>query len=267
MNSAVEEVQVGEIGVSDHLSANYRDYYEEGDCEWRRLGALGKADNIVTLCRDLPRRSILEIGAGEGSILSRLSALNFGETFHAIEISPSGIAAIENKRIPRLVECRRFDGYHVPYDDDRFDIAILSHVLEHVEHPRKLLVEASRVARFVFVEVPLEDTSRLPADFVFDKVGHINAYSPKTIRRLVQSCDLRVLRQITTNPPKEIYTYRAGRMGSIRYYIKQLLLGAMPGVATRLFTYHASLLCTADPVPPDPEAARTRSDGNQSDAA
>jgi hypothetical protein len=117
------------------------------------------------------------------------------------------------------------------------------------------------------VEVPLEDTIRLPADFVFDKVGHINAYSPKAIRRLVQSCNLRVLRQITTNPPKQLYAYRAGRMGLIRYYIKELLLGAMPGIATRLFTYHASLLCTADSTPPEPEAARARADGAQRDPA
>lgn len=231
-----------QIAVGDRLKRNYLNYYAAGESEWRRRGALGKADNIVSLCRDLPRGSILEIGAGEGSILRRLSELGFGDALHAIEISPSGVAAIESQRIPRLVECRLFDGYHVPYDDGRFDIAILSHVLEHVEHPRQLLYEASRVARFVFVEVPLEDTMRLPADFVPDAVGHINVYSPKTIRHLAQSCDLRVLRQITTSPAKETYTFRR-RIGSLRYYVKELLLVVAPSLATRLFTYHGALLC------------------------
>ena len=38
---------VGEIAVSDRLLRNYQDYYADGDSEWRRLGALGKAENIV----------------------------------------------------------------------------------------------------------------------------------------------------------------------------------------------------------------------------
>lgn len=232
-----------EVAISDRLRTNYEDYYDEGGSEWRRLGAIGKADNIVSLCSDLPHRSVLEIGAGEGSILKRLSELGFGEELYALEISPSGVEAIRNKGISQLYECKVFDGYNVPYNNDRFDISILSHVVEHVEHPRQLLYEASRVAKYVFIEVPLEDTIRLPRDFVFDKVGHINFYSPKTIRRLVQTCDLRVLHQIITNPQKEVYTYQKGDKGLVNYYIKQVLLKALPSVATELFTYHCALIC------------------------
>jgi hypothetical protein len=68
-----------EIAISDHLKGNYEDYYEGGDSEWRRLGALGKADNIVSACRSLPQDLVLKIGAGEGAILKRLSELNFGK--------------------------------------------------------------------------------------------------------------------------------------------------------------------------------------------
>jgi SAM-dependent methyltransferase len=234
---------MNEIKISDHLRMNYEDYYEDGDSEWRRLGAMDKVDNIVSLCSELPRSSILEIGAGEGSILKRLSELNFGERLYALEISPSGVEAIKNKGISQLAECRIFDGYHVPYDNNRFDIAILSHVVEHVEHPRQLLYEVSRVATYLFIEVPLEDTIRLPRDFVFDKVGHINFYSSKTIRRLVQSCNLRVLHQITTNPSKGAYTFQKGYKGLINYHIKQALIKVLPSVATEIFTYHGALVC------------------------
>jgi hypothetical protein len=115
-----------------------------------------------------------------------------------------------------------------------------------VEHPRQLLYEAARVAKYVFVEVPLEDTIRLPDDFVFDKVGHINFYSSKTIRRLLQSCNLRIIRQIITNPAKGTFTHKKGAKGLINYYVKQFLLRAAPRVATRIFTYHAALVCASD---------------------
>jgi ubiquinone/menaquinone biosynthesis C-methylase UbiE len=234
---------LSEVRVSDHHRSNYRDYYADGGSEWRRIGAIGKAENIISLCRDLPHNSILEIGAGEGSILKRLSDLKFGKQLHALEISPSGVEAIINKSIPRLVECLVFDGYHIPYENDTFNLAVLSHVIEHAEHPRQLLYEASRVARYIFVEVPLEDTIRLPSDFTVDNVGHINFYSPKSIRRLVQSCGLRILHQITKNSLRETYTYKNGNKGLINYYVKQVLLNVFPSAATRLCTYHGALVC------------------------
>jgi len=232
-----------EVRVSRHIGDTYENYYADADSEWRRLGAIGKVDNIMSLCGDLPRRSVLEIGAGEGSILKRLSDSGFGEELYALEISPSAVAAIQSKAISRLAECRIFDGYHIPYPDGRFELAILSHVIEHVEHPRLLLYEASRVATYVFVEVPLEDTIRMPSDFTPDSVGHINFYSPKTFRRLVQSCGLRVLGQRITNRPKETYTYREGRKGLVNYWIKQALLVVVPVLAMELFTYHGALVC------------------------
>jgi ubiquinone/menaquinone biosynthesis C-methylase UbiE len=234
---------MNEVKTSAQLQKNYDNYYEEGESEWRRLGAMSKAENIISLCSSLPHNSILEIGAGEGAILRRLSELGFCQELFALEISSSGVEAIKNKKIPQLVECQSFDGYHIPYGNDKFDVALLSHVVEHVEHPRQLLYEASRIAKFLFIEVPLEDNIRLPRDFTFDKVGHINFYSPKTIRQLIQSCNLRVLNQITTNPTKETYTFQHGKKGLIKYFIKQALLKTSPKLATGLFSYHSALVC------------------------
>ena len=233
-------------GLSEELKRNYDDYYKEGDSEWRRLGALDKADNIISLCNNLPHNSVLEIGAGEGSILKRLSEKKFGNELYAVEISSTGVKTIKEKKIPSLVACSLFDGYNIPYDDSKFDLAILSHVIEHVEHPRKLLYEAARIARFIFVEVPLEDTIRLKNDFVFDEVGHINSYSPKTIRRLLQSCNLNVAEEKITNPSRQVYTYQKGRRGLINCYVKEALLNIAPRVATSIYTYHSSLVCEVD---------------------
>lgn len=234
---------MNETKVSDHLKENYDDYYSSGDSEWRRIGAECKADNIVELCDLLPKTKILEVGAGEGSILKRLDELSFEESLYALEISQSGVNAISSKGIRNLADCQLFDGYQVPYEDKSFDIAIMSHVVEHVEHERSLLYEASRVAKYVYVEVPLEDNIRLSNEFVLDKVGHINFYSPKTFRRLIQSCDLNVIRQITRNPSKATHTFYGERKRLVQYYIKEGLLRAIPSVAPKFFTYHGALIC------------------------
>ena len=235
-----------DANVDDLVLRKYKDYYQDGPSEWRRLGAVDKAANVVALCAAVPHTSILEIGAGDGAILSRLSELGFGERLYAIELSASGVEVIERRAIPRLVECRRFDGAHVPYGDATFDVAILSHVVEHLEHPRQLIHEAARVAHHVFIEVPLEDMSRHSRDYREDAVGHINFYSCRTIRWLVQSCGLRVVRQVTTNPSKDVYAHAAGRKGLIQYFVKQALLTCAPGLATNHFCYHEALLATRE---------------------
>lgn len=231
------------IAMTDHLKSNYQDYYEDLDPQWRWLCAAGKAENIVSLCSALPHSSVLEIGVGEGSILKRLSDRGFGEKLHGLEISRSGVEAVRKKGIPRLVECLVFDGYNIPYDDRKFDLAILSHVVEHVEFPRRLIYEAARVAEYVFVEVPLGDTVRLKRDFVVNRAGHINFYSAKTIRILVQTCGLEVLRQTVTNPPKAAYRHRQGTKGLGIYWAKECFLKVLPCLASRILVYHSSLVC------------------------
>jgi SAM-dependent methyltransferase len=229
--------------VSAKLKENYDAYYK-GESSWRTLGAIGKVQNVVDLCGAFSHNRILDIGSGEGALLQRLSDLKFGEQLYSLEISQSGVTAILQRDIARVRECRLFDGCAIPYEAGQFDLAILSHVLEHAEYPRKLLYEAARVADCVFLEVPLEDTVNLKPDFVFDSVGHINFYSRKTIRRLVQTCGLRVLSQVITNPSREVYEHQYGRKGILKYMIKQFLLSVSERLACALFTYHCSIVCT-----------------------
>jgi ubiquinone/menaquinone biosynthesis C-methylase UbiE len=231
------------LAVGAKLRENYDSYYD-GESEWRALGAIDKVRNVQNLCEDVPHTTLLDVGSGEGSLLKRFSDLNFGQDLYSVEISQSAVRSILQRDIPRLRECQLFDGYHIPYGDTRFDLAIISHVLEHVEYPRQLLHEAARVARHVFVEVPLEDTIRLTPDFVFNRVGHINFYSWKTIRRLIQTCDLKVLSQTVTNPSRAVYEYGSGRGGIVKCAVKDLMLRASTRVAASLFTYHCSILCT-----------------------
>jgi ubiquinone/menaquinone biosynthesis C-methylase UbiE len=229
-----------------YMGQAVRKIYENGenrDPEWRRLSAIGKANNIVKLCSATPHRRVLEIGAGEGAVLGRLADLNFAEEMCAVEISETAVTKINERKISSLSECRLFDGYHLPYADGMFDLALLSHVVEHVEYPRKILYEAMRVANYIFLEVPLEENIRLASDFSFTKVGHINFFTKKSIRRLVQSVGLIVLSQLVSNPPYAACKYQIGRQAILRYSVKECLLRVLPCIATSVFTYHCALLC------------------------
>jgi SAM-dependent methyltransferase len=228
------------------ISQRYRDHYADytpRPSEWYRAGALGKVDSMVALCSGVGRGSLLEIGSGEGSVLARLAALGFARELHAVDVSERSIGAVRERGIPTLASAEVFDGVRLPHADRSMDLVVLTHVLEHAEHPRSLLDEAARVGRHVFVEVPLEDHWGLPRDFVLDATGHINFYHARSIRHLVQSCGLEVLDERVVTPAREGYVYQYGRSGGVRFRIKQLALRALPRLATRIWTYHGALLC------------------------
>lgn len=232
------------LDSSETVNTKYEDYYEDGSVfEYRNLSSVKKAENIIKACKNIPHDKILEVGCGDGAVLNRLSDLGFGKELYALEISPSAIKALENRGIKSLKEAKLYDGYNISYDSKTFDLVILTHVIEHVEHPRKLLYEASRVGKHLFVEVPLEDNTRYKEKKLFDEVGHINIYSSRTIRALLLTSDLDIVHSEICNISKDAYEFYDGKKGTLFYYATQIPFIISPAIATKLFTYHYFSLC------------------------
>ena len=210
--------------MTDPMNADIRRHYEDTfdsvPPEWRRLGAI---DNGFA--------NVVEIGAGNGAILEQLSRHGFARSYTALEISESAIAAIKDRRIGGFKDAVLFDGYSIPFDDGSFDLVILSHVIEHVEHPRLLLQEVSRIVRgdkgAVFVEVPTELTLRAGRNFRWTDTGHINIYSPLTIRHLLQSTRFDVLSERLTNSSYAVHRFTHGNVhGWLRFLAVESRRGA-----------------------------------------
>jgi len=189
--------------LSDDVKSAYNDFYTKDDSEWRMLGAKSKAANIVAVCKSIHPAKVLEVGAGDGSILHFLNEWNFGRQLYALEIADTGVEKIRERGMDRLVEAKSFDGYVIPYADDSFDLVILSHVLEHVEHERILIRELKRIAKNIVVEVPLDYRFGVDKRMKhFLDYGHINMYTPTSLRFLLQSEGLKVVADtLSMTPP------------------------------------------------------------------
>lgn len=79
--------------------------------KWRSLCAADKVRNIVRMCESVNHKIVLEIGAGDGSILNRLVEVDFSEKMYGLEVSNDLVQQIKKRKIPRLIECVLFDGY------------------------------------------------------------------------------------------------------------------------------------------------------------
>jgi len=174
--------------LSADLKNAYDDFYLGHDEQWRMLGAKYKARNIMDLCSGHKFKKVLEVGAGDGSILQHLDSMNSFPEMHGLEISQSGVDQINSRKLKNLKSLNIFDGYHIPFEDNEFDLVILAHVLEHVEFERMLLREIKRVSKHLIIEVPCDYRYGVDTRMKhFLNYGHINMYTPTSIRFLVQS--------------------------------------------------------------------------------
>jgi hypothetical protein len=239
------------VKVSDKLLGEYAGYYDkEGLSSKRTLAAAQSVAHLRALA-PTPVGSLLDIGAGEGAVLSELSRSGFARDLHAVEISESGLASIEQRQIPNLRSARKFDGYSIDAADSQYDFGTAIHVLEHVEHERAFLAEVTRVCRTAYIEVPLEMTLRVGKSILASgPFGHINFYNPATFLNLVETCGLEVLgfRVFANSLPYERHV--SGRVGgSIKYAIRSGLLSALPKAAPYFMTYLAGVVCRRKDAP------------------
>ena len=194
--------------LTDNLQSTYDEQYSDKMTEWRELGGKYKAQNILSVCNNYKFVKVLECGAGEGSILKFLDQSNAFPELHAIEISDSGIAQIKARKLAKLKEVKKFNGYEIPYADKSFDMVYCSHVMEHVEHPRLLLRELKRVSKFQVFEVPLDYA--IGIDCQVDHLlsyGHINVYTPSLFKFLLKSEGYEILEETLTHMTEDVVRF------------------------------------------------------------
>lgn len=218
--------------VSRELKATYDQQYEDPSIlEWRNISAKSKAEHIVSLSEGLEISRALDVGCGEGSILSWLDKRNFCKELYGVDISESGVKQTKNKQIKSLKEVTVFDGYRLPYEDNYFDLAYCSHVVEHVEFPRQLIREIRRVSNYQIYEIPIDFSFYVDRKInQFLSYGHINIYTPALFRFLLFTEGYTILRNkyILFNDEILDHLYRNNKMERLKYKIKCFFLKMFP---------------------------------------
>jgi SAM-dependent methyltransferase len=231
---------------------------------WRALGAVGKADHVTRLCARAGLRpaSTLEVGCGDGALLSELHRRAFGGRLSGVEISEAAVAIARQRK--EIDSVRLYDGVKLGLPDESYDLGVLSHVLEHVEDPASLLREVARACRAVLVEVPLEAnlSARRPSKRAHAvEVGHLQRLDRKAIRAIVASAGLAILHELEDPLPLSVHGFfkvsPLARSAAVAKGSSRILLHRLaPAVARRSFTIHYA--CLASPGPATRGRPRSR---------
>jgi len=239
------------------LSSFYEQAYSSAPREaelysrWRSLGAVGKAEHVSTLCvrAGLAPRSVLDVGCGDGALLSELSRRGFGGTLTGLELSGTAVAIARARSEIDRVE--QFDGAHVPAAEGEYELGILSHVLEHVPAPAALLAEVARACRAVVIEVPLEanlSARRASKRAHAEEIGHLRSLDRGAARAIVAEAGLRVAGELDDPLPLQVHLFFARgpaqrARGYLKWGVRATLHRLAPPLARRLFTVHYAALC------------------------
>jgi SAM-dependent methyltransferase len=244
--------------VSEH-----RDFYTAGYSladrseadrmgRWRALGARSKADHAVILCAraGLRPRTLVEIGCGDGALMAELGDRGVAPVLDGFELSPPAAELARARTIAGARRIEAYDGERVPAEDDAYDLAVLSHVLEHVEDPAPLLREAARVAPAVLVEVPLEanrSAARAAKREEAARIGHVQFLDRAAVHGLAGAAGLAVAAELTDPLPYSHHAFFAATRpakarAALKAIARRALWRAAPHFAERLFTVHYACL-------------------------
>jgi SAM-dependent methyltransferase len=247
------------IGVEDSaaLVRFYDDAYSRDPAEaarsarWRALGAIGKADHVIALCRQagLAPTSTLEVGCGDGALLCELHRRGFGGALSGVEITQAAVDIARRRAEIGSVEL--YDGLHLPAADGAYELGVLSHVLEHVHDPAELLAEVARACRAVVVEVPLEANWSARREVKREhaaEVGHLQRLDRDAVRAFVARAGLSIAAELDDPLPLDVHRFFATGLrgqvtGTLKWAVRAGVHRVAPSLAHRAFTLHYACLC------------------------
>jgi ubiquinone/menaquinone biosynthesis C-methylase UbiE len=144
----------------------------------KREGYLKIVKKIIT---ELPPGSkILDVGCGKGAYLKDINRIRSDLELYGVDIGNV------KEFLPDYINFEVSSGDDLPFEDEKFDLIICFHVLEHVLNPMDFLREFNRVLKnegLVYVEMPYYKTINSPE-------GNVNFWSDPTHVRPYNRCSI-----------------------------------------------------------------------------
>lgn len=161
------------------------------------------------------RSSVIDLGCGDGSLLSLLS--DKGIKGIGLDVSKSAVAAAGKKGLSAVEG--RIDS-KLPYTDKKFDYAICNVTLQMVAYPEILLSEMRRIAKkqivsfpnfaFIFNRFDLLVNGKMPRVMIpgFDwySTGHIHQLSVRDFEIFAKMLKFRILNRFFLYPKNKHFS-------------------------------------------------------------
>jgi SAM-dependent methyltransferase len=142
---------------------------------------------LVSTIRPLAFTSVLDIGCGQGALLTTLRSEFPHIEPHGVDISPVAVE-LARKRVP--------DGRFWVLDtvkdrlNEKFDLVVCSEVIEHIPDDRQTL---SNIAAMTGKYLVLSTVQGRIRRFESEQIGHIHAYAPGEVVQKIEASGFKVI--------------------------------------------------------------------------
>lgn len=200
-----------EIYYGEGVTATYHPSYSEDEIKQKRLRADCVVELLAQNCGKKKSLGFLEVGCGEGFVLS--SAVAKGWNVSGVDYQSAPVLAFNPAMVPRVAATDP----NVYLNDliekgVRKDVLVLQNVLEHVLHPEELLRKLQQLLTddgCLLVQVPndfsdlqalADQQGRINREYWFLPPQHLNYFNEKNLPGVARSCGFEVVDGISDFP-------------------------------------------------------------------
>lgn len=142
---------------------------------------------------------LLDVGCGPGFLMAKAKERGFnpfGLDFNKFAVEKAVSMGLPNARVGGVEEIEKF------FPGQKFKVAVMFHVLEHLEEPAKILAEIRKNLDFnglLTIAVPNSDRSVLKLNFRFKREGwdypphHVSRWKPEVLVKFLEDNGFLVL--------------------------------------------------------------------------
>jgi 2-polyprenyl-3-methyl-5-hydroxy-6-metoxy-1,4-benzoquinol methylase len=166
-----------------------------------------KKQKYAMFLDDLSPGKLLDVGCGHGLFLNNMRSRGW-----VVEGVDFDSKAVQNAKRKYNLQVRQGDLHSAHFSDDAFDAVTLSHVIEHVPDPIRLMIEVRRVLKRGGRAVLTTPNSGSwgherfrPFWFGLDPPRHLHIFSVRTLRELARRSGLEVVQAGSTAADADIF--------------------------------------------------------------
>lgn len=146
-----------------------------------------------------PSDSVLDLGCKYGDMSAAMAQKV--ERVVGIDHDPKAIERARRDHVHSNLEFHHADALgHLRERGRPYDVLILSHILEHLDDPRRFILDFKSWFRYIYVELPdfdatyLNDFRRdLGVDLIYTDNDHISEFDRDDLRSLLEECGIRIV--------------------------------------------------------------------------
>ncbi len=138
--------------------------------------------------------SILDVGCAVGFMLANLPFNTVKENRYGIDISEQNIITAIEKYHNMNFFCGTISDFRKS-NNIKFDVILMSDIIEHVENDLELLNEASAISTYILVNLPLEKCIEYENRNygINDIKGHLRSYNLQDALKLFKDAKLKII--------------------------------------------------------------------------